>query len=93
VLVRTLGPTLLNFGVPDALADTTLALHDSNGNVTWNDDWRATQEAEILATGLAPGDNREAAILATLAPGNYTAILRGKDASTGVALIEAYYIE
>jgi hypothetical protein len=92
VLVRAVGPTLLNYGISNAAADTTLALHDSNGNVTFNDNWRDTQAAEILATGQQPDHEREAAILGTLVPGNYTAVLRGKDETSGVALIEAYYV-
>jgi hypothetical protein len=55
-----------------------------------NDDWRSTQEQEIIATGVAPTDDRESAIVATLAPDNYTAVVAGKNNTTGVALVEAY---
>ena len=55
-----------------------------------NDNWKDTQQAEIEVTGVAPTDDRESAILQTLAPGNYTAIVRGKTNTTGVALVEAY---
>ena len=68
-------------------------LHDANGGVVHNDDWRESDEMGILATGLPPPDNREAAIVQTLAPGNYTAILSGKGNTTGVGLIEIYNLE
>jgi hypothetical protein len=90
ILVRAMGPTLTDFGVPGALDDPTLELHDSNGSTISNDDWRESQESEIIATGLQPNKNREPAILATLAPGNYTAVVRGKNNTTGVGLVEAY---
>ncbi|MEP7072439.1 MAG: hypothetical protein ABI839_08635, partial [Verrucomicrobiota bacterium] len=78
-----------------ALADPTLELHhtDAQGHdsvVTTNDNWTQTQSAAIQATGKAPPRASEAAILANLPPGNYTAILRGKNNTTGVALVEAY---
>lgn len=92
VLVRALGPSLTGQGVSGALQDTTLALHDSNGNVINNDDWATSQSAEISATHLAPDDLREAAIYGILAPGNYTAIVRGKGSTSGVGLIEVYQL-
>ena len=91
VLIRALGPTLTRYGVPNALADPTLALYDANGAlVTSNDNWPDTQQTAIQATNLAPPDNRESAILATLPPGNHTAIVRGKNGAMGVALVEVY---
>jgi hypothetical protein len=94
VLVRAIGPSLTAFGVPGALQDPTLELHDSDGNtLTSNDDWKATQQAEIEATGLAPSDDRESAILATLPPGGYTAIVRGALDTTGVGLVEVYHLQ
>ncbi len=90
VLVRAIGPSLTGLGVSDALQDTMLSLHDSNGSPTNNDDWQETQAAQISATGLAPTDPRESAIMATLPPGAYTAIVSGKAGATGVALVEAY---
>ena len=60
--------------------------------ITTNDDWKETQQAEIEATGLAPSDDHESAILATLSPASYTAIVRGKNDTTGVALVEVYNI-
>lgn len=93
MLVRALGPSLTALGVSGALQDPTLELHDQNGTALGNDDWRSTQEAEIMATGAAPGNNKESAILATLAPGSYTAVVRGAQGTTGVALIEAYNLQ
>jgi hypothetical protein len=91
VLFRAIGPSLTNFGVSNALGDPVLELHDGNGVlIATNYDWRDTQEAEISATGLAPSNNLESAILRDLAPGPYTAIVRGLNDTTGVALIEAY---
>lgn len=94
VLVRAIGPSLASFGVPNALQDPTLELHDGNGALlASNDNWRTDQEAEILGTFIAPTDDRESAILRNLAPGAYTAILRGSGNSSGIALIEAYQLD
>jgi len=93
ILVRAIGPTLADFGVQGALADPTLELHDSNGSTISNDDWRETQESEIIATTIPPNKDREPAILATLVPGNYTAVVRGKNNTTGVGLVEAYNLQ
>ncbi len=93
VLIRALGPSLAAAGITDTLADPVLELHDANGEVIVNDDWLNTQEAEIIATGLPPSDPRESAILATLPPGAYTAIVSGKDGGTGVSLVEVYSIQ
>jgi hypothetical protein len=93
VLVRAIGPELTAGGVEGALADPVLELHDQDGVlITMNDDWKETQQAEIEATGLAPSDDHESAILATLTPASYTAIVRGKNDTTGVALVEVYNI-
>jgi hypothetical protein len=94
VLLRALGPSLGAFGVSGVLQDPVLELHDSTGAVIFsNDNWRDSQETAISATGLQPNDDREAAILATLEPGAYTAILQGKNNTTGNALIEAYDLD
>jgi hypothetical protein len=94
VIVRAIGPSLTSFGVPGALQDPTLELHDGTGAIiATNDNWRDTQESEIEATGLAPTDDRESAIVATITPGNYTAIVRGNNDTTGVALVEVYNIQ
>ena len=91
VILRAIGPSLSAFGVPDPVADPVLELHGPSGFTTvTNDNWRDTQETEITATGLAPTNNFESAIVATLDPGAYTGIIRGKNNTTGVALIEAY---
>ena len=91
VIVRALGPTLTSFGVPNALANPTLELRDVNGNLLKaNDNWRSTQETEIIATGMQPPNDAESAVVATLAPNNYTMIVRGVNNTTGVALVEIY---
>jgi hypothetical protein len=82
---------LSHFNVPNVLADPVLELHGPSGFTTvTNDNWRDTQEAAISATGLAPTNDFESAIDATLAPGAYTAIVKGKNNTTGVALVEIY---
>ena len=94
VLVRAIGPSLADFGVANALEEPTLDLFDGNGTLlSTNDDWMDTQETEIEATGLAPTDDRESAILATLPPGGYTAIVRGVGDTTGVGLVEVYHLQ
>jgi hypothetical protein len=76
--------------VQGALTSTTLELHDANGGVINNEGWRSTQESEIIATTIPPNSDKDSAILATLTPGAYTAILRGGNNTTGIGLIEAY---
>jgi hypothetical protein len=91
VIVRAIGPSLTQFGVPNALADPVLELHGPGAFVTiTNDNWRDTQQAEIQATGIPPTNDLESAIVATLAPGSYTAIVRGKNNTSGVGLVEVY---
>jgi glucose/arabinose dehydrogenase len=91
LLFRALGPSLTAFGVAGALQDPTLQLFNSSGVViASNDNWKDTQQAQIQATGLAPTDDRESAIYATLPAGAYTAIVRGANNTTGVALVEVY---
>ncbi len=91
IVVRALGPSLP--GVTDPLADPVLEVHGADGSILFsNDNWRDLQEAEIEAGGIAPTDDRESAIVAMLPAGNYTAIVRGKDAGTGVGLVEVYNI-
>jgi hypothetical protein len=91
-MVRAIGPSLKANGapVPGRLQDPYLELHDSNGNILSNDNWRSDQEAEIQQTGLAPSDDRESAIVKRLPAGNYTGIIRGADGSSGIGLIELY---
>lgn len=94
VLFRALGPSIKVNGntIPGALQNPTLELHGGNGTLlSSNDDWRdAPNASDIQATGLAPPDDRESAILMTLVPGNYTTIVRGKNGTTGIGLAEAY---
>jgi hypothetical protein len=71
-----------------------LELHDGSGNlISSNDNWRSDQEAAIIATGIPPTDDRESAIVATLQPESYTAIVRGQNDTTGVALVEVYNLD
>ncbi len=91
VIIRAIGPSLTRFGVAGALQDPTLELHDGNGVIIDSDDnWKESQQAEIAATGLQPANDLESAIVATLTPGAYTAIVRGKNDTTGVGLVEVY---
>jgi hypothetical protein len=94
VIIRAIGPTLEPFNVQTPLPDPTLALHDASGSLVMsNDDWRSDQEQEIIDTGVPPTDDRESAIVATLNPGNHTAIVRGKNDVTGVGLVEVYALD
>jgi hypothetical protein len=91
VLLRAIGPSLAGSGVPDPLADPVMELHGPGSFATIiNDNWRDTQQAAIIATGLAPTNDLESAILVTLNPGQYTAIVKGKNNTSGVALVEIY---
>lgn len=93
VILRAIGPSLTQLGIQDALVDPTLELHNGDGSlIVQNDDWRSDQEQQILDSALPPSDDRESALIATLPPGPYTAIVRGADTSTGVALFEIYKI-
>ena len=93
VVVRAIGPSLKAFGIQDALEDPLLELHDGNGvTIMQNDNWRSSQEAQIQATGLAPSDDHESAIVKALAPGNYTAVVRGVGNTVGVGVVEAFNI-
>jgi hypothetical protein len=94
VIVRALGPTLTGFGVPNALADPTLEIRDVNGTLlASNDDWKDAQQNDIVATGKAPPNDLESAIVGTLLPGSYTAIVRGFNNTSGNALIEVYGLD
>jgi phospholipase/lecithinase/hemolysin len=94
IVLRAIGPSLASSGIVDPLLDPTLELHDGNGAmIDFNDDWNTGQVQAVNATLLAPTDNRESALVAPfLTPGNYTAIVRGKNNATGVALVEAYRV-
>jgi hypothetical protein len=94
ILFRAIGPSITANGapLPGRLQDPTLELHDGNGNTLQsNDNWKdATNMSEIQATGLAPTDPAESAILLPLPAGSYTTIVRGKNGTTGIALAETY---
>jgi len=93
VVLRAIGPTLASSGIANPLLDPTIELHDGNGAVIGlNDNWKDGQLQAVMATQLAPSDDRESVIVAFLAPGNYTAVVRGRDDNTGVALVEAYRV-
>jgi phospholipase/lecithinase/hemolysin len=94
VIVRALGPTLSTLGVSGVLADPSITIFNSSKVVVAsNDNWRNTQETEIAASGFAPPNDLESAIIATLAPGSYTAVVSGKNSGTGVALVELYQLD
>jgi autotransporter-associated beta strand protein len=93
VILRAIGPSLELSGLTGVLADPVLELHAPDGTVIINNNWKDTQEQEIIDTGLEPSDDLESAIVATLDPGAYTAIVRGVDNGTGVGLVEAYDID
>ena len=100
VIIRALGPELTQYGVPNALANPTLELHNGGGLViASNDNWVRTivggiitqnQVRDIINSGYAPSNGLESAIIADLPPGNYTAIVRGFNDTEGVALVEVY---
>lgn len=91
ILIRVLGPTLSNFNVPGVLADPTVGLYSGSNEIAANDDWETDASSADAArtAGIAPSNARECVLVRTLAPGPYTAIVRGKNNSTGVALVEA----
>src|SRR5207237_777266 len=92
--VRAIGPSLANFGIADALMDPVLQLNRADGSLVMaNDNWKNTQQAQIMAAGLAPANDNEAALIATLPAGNYSAIVSGKNGGTGVALAEVYDLD
>ena len=91
VIVRAIGPSL---GGAGSLVNPMLELRNGNGSLLAdNDDWRTTQEAEIMATTLPPSNDFESAIVTTLAPAAYTAIVRGAANGTGIAVVEAYVLD
>jgi cyclophilin family peptidyl-prolyl cis-trans isomerase len=94
ILVRAIGPSLTGFGVPGALADPTLELHDSNGGLLdSNDDWTSSpQKAQIQNSGFAPSNSKESAVLQTLPAGAYTAVVHGTNGGTGVGSVEVYQL-
>jgi phospholipase/lecithinase/hemolysin len=94
IIVRALGPTLGTLGVSGALTDPIITIvNSSNVVVASNDDWRNTQEAQIAASGFAPPNDLESAIIATLAPGSYSAVVSGKNGGTGIGLVDVYELD
>ncbi len=92
VIVRAIGPSLAMAGISTPLPDPTLELHDRNGNILQtNDNWQQGPDAQAISDhGLAPTNPRESALMATVNPGSYTAIVRGVNGDTGTALVEVY---
>lgn len=90
VIVRAQGASLGAFGVTGQLSDTVLDLYQGSMLLQSNDDWKATQQTPIQASGMAPGADTDSAMIVTLQPGAYTTIVRGKNNTTGVALVEAF---
>ena len=94
VVVRARGPSLIPAGVPNALANPVLQLFSGATQIGANDDWRqAANQAALSASGFAPSNDLESAILTTLAPGAYTAIVTGANLGTGVAIIEVFEVD
>lgn len=94
LVVRAIGPTLGQFGVPGALADPQLTIVNGNGvAIAFNDNWQDNQADQLRGLQLQPNAPAESAIVATLPPGNYTAVVAGKFNTTGIGLIEVYYVQ
>ncbi len=90
VAVRAIGPDLASRGVAGALADPTVTFYGAAGSLAQNDDWRRDQDLQLIASGLAPNYNGESALITILAPGAYTAVVRGIGETSGIALAEIY---
>jgi hypothetical protein len=96
VVIRGIGPSLSDLGISNPLSDPLLELHDESGILTTNDNWMDnTLENQMVLTdnNLAPSNDFEAAIVMTLNPGQYTAIIKGSNGATGVALVEVYDLD
>lgn len=94
VAVRALGPSLAAFGISGPLVDPTIQLRRSDGSLVMaNDNWKDAQQAEIIGSGMAPSNDREAALIVSLPAGNYTAIVNGKNGATGIGLAEVYDLD
>ena len=94
VIIRAIGPSLAAAGLSEALSNPTLSLHDGNGALaSSNDDWKQTQADDIQRSGVAPQDDREAALIAELEPGAYTAVVSGSGSGAGAALVELYHLQ
>jgi pectinesterase len=94
LILRAIGPSLEGAGISDSLADPVLELRGADGaRLAFNNNWQYAHEDEIIATGIPPTDAHESAIHITLPPGAYTAIVRGRRMTTGVALVEVYNLD
>jgi hypothetical protein len=93
VAVRGLGPSLSNFGITNPLLDPFIELHQSNGTVLTNDNWKDASNANEVPAFLRPGDDRESVLVATLGTGNHTVIVRGANGETGIGLAEVYDLD
>ncbi len=94
VIVRAMGPSLAANGISDPLLDPSLEIYAADGSLLFsNDNWRSAEEQLIIASGLPPSDDNEAAIIATLNPGSYTAVLRGTGNTVGNALVEVFRLQ
>jgi matrixin len=95
MILRALGPSLASAGIAGPMQNPYLELHDSSGaTIASNDDWQTGgQRDQIIATGIPPQNDLESAIVATVSPGNYTALLRGVNETTGIAVVEAYELD
>lgn len=94
IVVRGLGPSLAVAGVQGALSDPAIDLYDASSNLlSSNNDWQETQAQALRDANLAPSNDRESAIMATVAPGAYTVVLRGNAAATGIGLVELYDLQ
>ena len=95
MLITARGPSLTAFGVANAIPDPFLELHDKNGAlIASNNDWQSDQKDAIAATGVAPTNPKESALLVTLLPAeNYSAIVKDATNASGVALVEVYHLQ
>jgi hypothetical protein len=92
-VVLAIGPSLTAFGINNALPDTTLQIKDQNGNIViQNDDWQSDQKQELEDTGLQPSNNLKAAVAVTLPPGQYSTLVRGKPETTGIGVVQLYFL-
>jgi hypothetical protein len=95
-VVRAIGPSLTAFGIGNALPDTTLQLRNQNGAIVReNDNWQSdpAQKQELESTGLQPSHPLEAALVATIPPGQYTAQVRGKGQASGIGVVQLYFLQ
>jgi hypothetical protein len=92
VLIRAIGPSLSSSGISGALADPTIDFYRGSQLIISNDNWKTSDQTNIQNTGIPPPNDKEAALLMTLDPGSYTAVIRGKNNTTGVVLVEVYQL-